>query len=185
MKPIFRLRQWASDSRESAARLVPAKIISPAFGESRPPRRWSNVLLPAPDAPRNASTSPRLTVKLTPRKTSSFRGPMAYVLRRSRASSRMVPGGGATAGAAGCISLLITQRFDRSEPAGVPGRNQARQRADHQRAAANQGDVPRRNQGRQLRETIDGGGKDFEAGGAPEKFKEFIAISQRQPAQTE
>ena len=63
------------DALENELRLVPLNWISPAVGVSSPPNRCNNVLLPAPDAPRNATNSPRSTVRFMRRRTSSERRP--------------------------------------------------------------------------------------------------------------
>src|SRR6185369_262337 len=146
MKPTSRLRSSANSPRESLTILRPASLISPLFGVSKPPKRYSKVLLPAPEAPRNARKSPRFSSRSTPLKTSRARLPSRYVLRTAVAESS---------------ASLITQRLHRFQPSSSPGRNDSPEQADNESTAAYQKDVARHNEGRQFAEPINLSRKEF------------------------
>src|SRR5437773_3942571 len=151
MKPTFLLRQRARERPDMRAIFLPENQISPAFGASNPPSKCNKVLLPAPEAPRNATKSPRRICKFTPRKTSSDRRPMMYVLCTSRASINAPFASGGADELAGCASApagsFMAQGLHRFEAAGRPGWDQPGQHANDQRAAADDCNVTRTDQG--------------------------------------
>ena len=57
----------------SAVMSSPASVIEPEVGRSSVPMQWRSVLLPAPDGPTMATTSPSSMSRLMPRSTSSLR----------------------------------------------------------------------------------------------------------------
>ncbi len=61
-------RSPASCRSDSAATSRPATRTVPAVGRSRVPARCSSVLLPDPDGPSTATSSPAATDKVTPRR---------------------------------------------------------------------------------------------------------------------
>src|SRR5881628_1769659 len=136
MNPTSSLRRRASSRRESPARFLP-------------PSKCSRVLLPAPEAPRNARKSPRRSSTSTPRRTSSERLPNQYVLWMALAESS---------------TSFIAQRLHGFEPARAPCRNHAAQNANQPRAAANQQDVARNDQRGQFREPVNRSREKLEAG---------------------
>src|SRR5260370_40682071 len=73
------------------------KYIVPSEGLSRPPRRYSSVLLPAPDSPTSARRSPRFTWKERPEKITKSLPPDWNFL--VRLTPRMA------AASAGCIGV--------------------------------------------------------------------------------
>ena len=56
---------------------VPSTTTVPAVGWSRPPSRLSSVVLPEPDRPRTASSSPRATSMSMPRSAWTTESPDA------------------------------------------------------------------------------------------------------------
>src|SRR5438309_3955640 len=65
----------------------PSITTLPLSGGSSPPNRWSNVLLPQPEGPMMATSSPRRTVRLTPSTATWGRTEMWKVLPSPSAAS--------------------------------------------------------------------------------------------------
>src|ERR1700693_2866977 len=126
MNAISVRRSRASALSERAYMSSPAKSTCPTVGRSSPPRRWSSVDFPPPEAPIRATLSPALTDRLTPRSTRTVSGPTRY----SRSSSR-----------AATSASLIPEHLDRVQPSGPARRGQRRQERDQQRRARDKREV--------------------------------------------
>jgi len=63
---MVRRRTSAAPASSSAETSIPSTVTVPAVGRSRPPSRLRSVVLPLPDRPRTASSSPRSTCRSTP-----------------------------------------------------------------------------------------------------------------------
>src|SRR5579859_3624622 len=95
---------------------------SPEVGVSRPPSRCNSVLLPEPEAPTTATSSPAVTARLTPLSTSTRYSPSTkcFTSCSQRSTSRPVPGRGAATRS--CRGSLIAQRLRGLGAGGTPGR---------------------------------------------------------------
>ena len=88
MKAISVRRSLASELSDLAYMSSPEKRTWPALGLSRPPRRWSRVDFPTPEAPMRATLSAWLTTRLTPRRTRTVSGPTRYSFSSSLTARR-------------------------------------------------------------------------------------------------
>src|SRR5438876_10617401 len=61
--PVAELGQRLSSKANTS---FPSKCTVPLVGRSRVPRMWRRVVLPTPEAPTMATSSPRVIAKLTP-----------------------------------------------------------------------------------------------------------------------
>src|SRR2546426_7353188 len=80
MKAISVRRSLASELSDLAYMSSPEKRTWPALGLSRPPRRWSRVDFPTPEAPMRATLSAWLTTRLTPPQDPHRLGPDPVLL---------------------------------------------------------------------------------------------------------
>src|ERR1700693_489545 len=126
MNAISVRRRRAKALSERAYMSSPAKSTCPPVGRSSPPRRWSSVDFPTPEAPIRATLSPVLTDRLAPRSTRTVSGPALYSRSISRAATS---------------SSLIPQHLDRVHPGGPARRGQRRQERDQERRARDEGEV--------------------------------------------
>src|SRR6185436_1967766 len=78
MKPTCRARHFVSLPGDNVSSRSPATVISPRSGRSRPPIRFSSVVLPEPDGPISARNSPCATSRSIPRSTSTRCLPRRY-----------------------------------------------------------------------------------------------------------
>ena len=79
-KPNLWLRTRARWSLDRDDTFSPSSQYSPEVGRSRQPRMFISVLLPDPEAPIRATSSPRATVTETPLSTGTSMSPSWYVL---------------------------------------------------------------------------------------------------------
>src|SRR2546428_2878397 len=117
--PIFRLRNSASAWSSMANISFLSKRTVPLVGRSRVPRMWSRVVLPTPEAPTMATSSPRLISRLTPFSTWTTVWSSLKDLRRSRASIM-------------CGSF-VPERLSRIETSGLPAGMDCGQERDSDR----------------------------------------------------
>src|SRR5438552_15104724 len=88
MKAISVRRSLASELSDLAYMSSPENRTWPALGLSRPPRRWSRVDFPTPEAPMRATLSAWLTTRRTPRRTRPVSGPTRYSVSSSLTARR-------------------------------------------------------------------------------------------------
>src|SRR5499427_7034912 len=119
-------RNRASAPSDRAYRSSPAKSTWPAVGRSSPPRRWSSVDLPTPDAPINATLSAGLTLRFTPRRTFTVSGPTRYSFSRFCATRRL---------------SLIAEHVDGIEAGGSPRGREGGEEGDDERRAGDEAEV--------------------------------------------
>src|SRR6266540_990752 len=118
---------------------VRLSLASALSGRSSPPRRWSRVDLPTPEAPIRATLSPGLTSRLAPRRTRTISGPIRYSFSMSCAASS---------------GSLIAQDLDGVELGSAAGRRQRGQDGDQQRGGRDEREVEPRELHRQVVDLI-------------------------------
>src|SRR5205823_5375956 len=82
-KPAWRNRYRTSSPSLMSTRLEPFTSIRPAVGRSIPPRMFKNVVLPHPEGPRIATSSPSWMCRSRPRKAMTSAFPVRYTLIKS------------------------------------------------------------------------------------------------------
>src|SRR6516162_6622049 len=133
MNPSARLRTSPRSFSERVVKSAPLTRTLPPVGASSPPRRWSSVLLPLPDAPTIAMRSPRAMASSTPSRTGTCSGPVTYVFLRPWHSSTAVDDGAA--------GSLIAQRLGGVHFRGAPRRIDRRDERQHERDDSDRHDV--------------------------------------------
>src|SRR5713226_9065020 len=83
MKPTFARRYLTRSPSPKSTRLEPSTSIRPAVGRSIPPIRFSSVVLPHPEGPWTATSSPSATCMSRPRSAITSDFPVRYTLIRS------------------------------------------------------------------------------------------------------
>src|SRR5437870_13176755 len=159
MKPSARLRTRPRSRSDSRANAAPWTSTSPSVGASSPPSRWSNVLLPDPDAPTTARRSPGCTARSMPSNTGTSSGPARYVFLSPRHSSTAVGSllsGALRSAMLGLAGLLITQRLRRIYFGRPPAGIQRREQGQGQRDQRNQRDIATLQIRWQLADVVDG-----------------------------
>src|SRR5688500_15848858 len=87
MNPTFSPRSLARASSSVEPRSAPSRTTEPPLGVSSPARRPSSVVLPLPEGPTIATSSPCSIVKVTLRSTARWLSPLRYSFDRFRATS--------------------------------------------------------------------------------------------------
>src|SRR4030095_16856636 len=146
MKPSARLRTSPRSFSDNVVKSAPSIRTLPPVGASSPPRRWSSVLFPDPDAPTIATRSPRATARSTPSSTGTSSGPLTYVFASARHSST------------GCSlrGSFIAERLGRVDLRRAPRGVDRRDERQHERDDANRDDIRALQVGRQLADVVDG-----------------------------
>src|SRR5258708_34581295 len=149
MKPSARLRTSPRSFSDSAVKSTPSTRTLPPLGASSPPRRWSNVLFPEPDAPTIATRSPRATARSKPSNTGTSSGPLTYVFASARHSS--------TGGIAGAVAnSFIAKRFRGVDFRCAPRRVDRRDERQHERDDGDRDDIGALQIGGQLTDVVTG-----------------------------
>src|ERR1035438_1373081 len=89
MKPTWRALHCVSLPEDMCVISSPATEMVPADGTSSPPSKFSNVVLPDPLGPMNATKSPRSTSRFSPFRTWISSPPRVYFLSRPRTWIRL------------------------------------------------------------------------------------------------
>jgi hypothetical protein len=87
------LGQRVSSSSSASVSSLPRKNTLPALGTSSPPRIFSSVDFPLPEAPRRTKSSPSRSDRSTPASAVTWTSPMRYSLRSPRHSRTHVVAG--------------------------------------------------------------------------------------------
>src|SRR6266487_2869434 len=144
MKAISVRRSLASELSDLAYMSSPEKSTWPALGLSRPPRRWSRVDFPTPEAPMRATLSAWLTTRLTPRRTRTVSGPTRYSFSSSLTARR---------------GSLIAQDLDGVESRRPSRGRQGGEKGDQERRRRHQREVEPRELHGQMVDLIDVAGQ--------------------------
>src|SRR6266849_6856388 len=140
MKAISVRRSLASELSERAYMSSPENRTWPPVGRSSPPRRWSRVDFPTPEAPLRTTLSASLTARLTPRRTRTISGPTRYSFSNSRTASR---------------GSLIPEDLDGVEPGRAARGRQRGEKGDQQRGGGHQREVEPRQLHGQMVDLVD------------------------------
>src|ERR1700682_1877537 len=89
MKPTWRALQAVSLLADMCVISSPDTEIVPAEGTSSPPSKFSNVVLPDPLGPMNATKSPLSTSRFRPWRTWISSPPRAYFLSKPRTWTKL------------------------------------------------------------------------------------------------
>src|ERR1700674_5551505 len=89
MKPTWRALQVVSSLADICVISSPDTEIVPAEGTSNPPSKFSNVVLPDPLGPMNATKSPLSTSRFRPWRTCISSPPRVYFLSRPRTWTKL------------------------------------------------------------------------------------------------
>src|SRR6188508_482827 len=122
---------------------LPAIFTSPAVGRSSPPRIWSSVVLPEPDAPMIARRSPARTLRFTPCSTCRSIGPWR--------NARSTPLASMTSSLVSFMAKGLRRQRTRRAPRGVD----SRERRQCERHARHLQYVAEANLGRQITHEVD------------------------------
>src|SRR5712691_1735251 len=140
MKAISVRRSLASELSERAYMSSPENRTWPPVGRSSPPRRWSRVDFPTPEAPMRTTLSASLTARLTPRRTRTISGPTRYSFSSSRTASR---------------GSLIPEDLDGVEPGRAARGRQRGEKGDQQRGRRHQREIDPRQLHGQMVDLVD------------------------------
>src|SRR6266540_6815119 len=170
MKPSARFRTLPRSASLKRANACPSTNTSPAVGSSRPPSKWSSVLLPDPEAPTIATVSPAATSRSMPSSTGTSSGPVRYVLRRSRQPSTR-------------FASFIAQRFGGVDAYGSPRGIDRRDERERERDDGDHDDVGRLHLRRQLADVVDALVEELDAQRALDRRHDDVDVErERKPA---